>query len=179
MTQILTLTAIPSPLIHPSVSIEDRPNSALPKRLNITRDRLLQSIGYLNIDKLIKLLPELVKENTIHIQSDRNHTVSKGEHANMPTTSRSKTTTTTPERFGDCSHVGIGFGPAKAIKEGRYCLFFVDKKTRFKHVFPLKDLTTNLLSAMHKFITNNNNKQRFTEDYPVTSAALMVLHFYL
>ena len=112
----------------PTISIEDRPNSALPKKLNITRDRLLQSIGYLNIDQLVKLLPDLVKDHTIHIQSDRNPSVFKGEHATMASTSRSTQSTTMPQNFGDCWHVDIGFGPGKAIGGARYCLFFVDKK---------------------------------------------------
>ena len=137
----------------PRVQIEDRPNSALPKRLNISKDCLLQSIGYLDTDRLIKLLPNLVKENTIHIQTDHSPKTSPGQTATMNNTKRPQTQVKLPSKFGDIWHVDIGFGPSKAIGGARYCLFFVDSKTCYKHVFPLQNLTDNLVTAMNKFIT--------------------------
>ena len=137
----------------PRVPIEDRPNSALPKRLNITKDWLLQSIGYLDTEKLIKLLPTLVKNDTIHIQGDASPAINPGQTATMHNLKRSQKKTALPANFGDIWHVDIGFGPSKAIGGARYCLFFVDNKTRYKHVFPLLNLTDSLLSGMRKFIT--------------------------
>ena len=137
----------------PRVSIEDRPNSALPKRLNITKERLLQSIGYLDADKLIKLLPTLVKEETIHIQGDSSPRINPGQTTTMHNLKRSQKKTSLPTKFGDIWHVDIGFGPSKAIGGAQYCLFFVDNKTRYKHVFPLLNLTDSLLHGMRKFIT--------------------------
>ena len=71
------LVVLPSPATTgehetPHHHIKDRLNSSLPKKLSITKDRLLQSIGHVNQDKLIKLLPQLMKEDTIHIQMDSN-----------------------------------------------------------------------------------------------------------
>ena len=73
----------------PSRTIEERPNSSLPKKLNITKDRLLQSIGHVNPDKLIKLLPHIMKENTIHIQMDSNPRIDLGKHATLQNTHKS------------------------------------------------------------------------------------------
>ena len=71
----------------------------------------------------------------------------------MNNTRRSKKKVNIPSRFGAIWHVDIGFGPSKAIGGTRYCLFFVDHKTCYKHVFPLQNLTDNLVEAIRKFIT--------------------------
>ena len=74
----------------PRVSIEDRPNSAFPKGLNITKEQLLQSIGYLDTEKLIKLLLTLAKEDTIHIQGDASPKINPGQTATMHNLKRSQ-----------------------------------------------------------------------------------------
>ena len=137
----------------PPLPVEARPNSALPKRLNITTDRLLQSIGFLKPDRLLKLLPTLFPPDTIHIQEDVSPAIPSGATATIPSTKRSTSPVPIPPTFGAVWHVDIGFGPSKAIGGARYCLFFVDRATRFKYVFPLKDLTSDLSNAMRQFIT--------------------------
>ena len=133
--------------------VKDRPNSALPKQLNINKEQLLQSIGYLHAEKLIKLLPTLVKEDTIYIQGVSSLKINPGQTATMHNLKRSQKKVSLPTKYIDIWHVDIGFGPSKAIGGARYCLFFVDNKTRYKHVFPLLNLTDSLVNGMQKFIT--------------------------
>ena len=80
---------------------------------------------------------------------DTNPKINIGHHATI----NNKTPVQVPEKFGDIWHVDIGFGPSKVIGGARYCLFFVDRKKQYKHVFPLKNLKEDLLLAMRKFIT--------------------------
>ena len=93
----------------PRPPVEDRPNCSLPKRLNITRDRFLQSIGHINLDKLIRLLPQLMKENTIHIQQDSNPQIDIREHATIKNAQKSKKPVKLPDNYGDVWHIDIGF----------------------------------------------------------------------
>ena len=82
----------------PTRQVEDRPNLSLQKKMNITRDCLLQSIRHVNPDKLIKLLTTVMKEDTIHIQMDTNSLVDLGEHATLHNKWRSKNTVSLPEK---------------------------------------------------------------------------------
>ena len=151
-----TATSLPANVtatLPPRQATEDRLNSSLPKKLGITKDHLLQSIGHINLDKLIKLLPQLVKADTILIQMDTNSKINIGHHATINNKKGSKTSVQVPEKFGDVWHVNIGFRSSKAIGGAPNCLFFIDRKTQYKHVFPLKILKEDLLLAMHKFIT--------------------------
>lgn len=84
---------------------------------------------------------------------DSNPRIDLGEHATLSNTRRSKKSVPLPSKYGDIWHIDIGFGPSKAIGGARYCLFFVDRKTQYKHVFPLKNLKDDLLLTMRKFIT--------------------------
>jgi hypothetical protein len=48
--------------------------------------------------------------------------------------------------------VDIGFGPCTGIGGIKYTLLFVDRSTRFKFVYGLKNLTTSLHAAMQQFL---------------------------
>jgi hypothetical protein len=52
----------------------------------------------------------------------------------------------------------IGFGPCTAIGGIKYTLLFVDKKSRYKLVYGLKNLKSSLLKAMKKFLTDCGTK---------------------
>ena len=51
-------------------------------------------------------------------------------------------------------HANIGFGPCTAIGGIKYTLMLVDKSTRFKFVYGLKNLTSSLLKAFQQFLTD-------------------------
>ncbi len=44
----------------------------------------------------------------------------------------------------------IGFGPCHAIGGVRYTLLIVDKATRYKYIYPLRDLKESVVTNMHK-----------------------------
>ena len=136
----------------PRLSIEDSPNTALPKTLRISKHQLLQSIGFLSHNDVIKNISKIAKKGTIELTSDYSPKKDIGEHATMDANRRSKTIDSRKYKYGDVWHVDIGFGPSLAIGGAKYCMLFVDKSTRESHVFKLQNLTQVHL-AMQQFIT--------------------------
>ena len=57
-----------------------------------------------------------------------------------------------PQQFGNTFHIDIGYGTGKAIGGITHCLFLVDRATRKKYIYPLKNLTSSLMRAMRKFL---------------------------
>ena len=49
----------------------------------------------------------------------------------------------------------IGFGPCRAMGGIRYTLLFIDKKTRLKRIYGLKNLTSSVLRAFKKFVRDD------------------------
>ena len=61
---------------------------------------------------------------------------------------------TPPEHYSDCWHMDIEYGPCTSIGGICFCLLLVDQATRYKRIYPLKNLTTSLLRAMKRFLTD-------------------------
>ena len=97
----------------------------------------------------------MAAEPTISIQHfDRNPTLDPGEIASLRAADRNKTPSPLPERPGNLYHCDIGFGPTRAIGGAMYCLTLVDAKTRHTFIYPLKNLTNDLVSQFKQFITD-------------------------
>ena len=82
----------------------------------------------------------------------RNPTLNPCEIASLR--HRNKTPSPLPERAGDLYHCDIGFGPTRAIGGASYCLTLVDAKSRHTFIYPLNNLTTDLVSQFQQFITD-------------------------
>ena len=52
----------------------------------------------------------------------------------------------------------IGFGPTSAIGGIQYCLMLIDKSTKFRHMNPLKNLTSSIPRALKKFLNDVGKK---------------------
>ena len=55
-------------------------------------------------------------------------------------------------KYGDEWHMDIGFGPCTAIGGITHCLVLVNHATQTQTTYPLKNLTSLLLSKVKKFI---------------------------
>jgi hypothetical protein len=89
----------------------------------------------------------------ISILRDSNPRIDPGEVATMNSSRRNMTSSAPPSHYSDVWHMDIGFGPCAAIGGIRYTLLFVDKRTRYKFVYGLKNLKDSLLHAVTQFLT--------------------------
>ena len=76
----------------------------------------------------------------------------------MPSKKRNTTPSNPPPNYSDIWHVDIGYGPTTAIGGIRYCLMLVDKATRCRMVYPLKNLDTSILRVFRKFTNEVGTK---------------------
>ena len=121
-----------------------RRNASQSQRTTMTRDTLLQSIGFLKPDNLIKHMSN-IGTDTVHISDiDKNPMTDPGEAATMNANKHNTKPVKPPSNYSDIWHINIGFGPCTAIGGIRYTLMAVDKKTKLKLVYGLKNLTTSL-----------------------------------
>jgi transposase InsO family protein len=90
---------------------------------------------------------------TVQIQHiNQQLSIDPGDTATMQLRRRNTMPSTKPEKYSDIWHADIGFGPCAAIGGIHYTLMLVDKFSRFKFVYGLKNLTSSLLSAMKQFV---------------------------
>ena len=85
---------------------------------------------------------------------DKNPSLDPG--ASLRAAHRNKEKSPLPDNIGDVYHCDIGFGPTKAIGGVMYTLMFVDKKTRHKFVYPLQNLTSDILTQIKQFLIDVN-----------------------
>jgi hypothetical protein len=140
----LTTTSVQPPA---SASI----NSATPKIVTMTKEVLNQSIGFRKVDDFIKHI-NTVSTTKLKIQKDKSPRIDSGETASMKSSRRNTTPLKIPENIGDVWHIDIGFGPCASIGGYKYTLMAVDRRSRYKLIYGLKNLKTSLLKAMQCFL---------------------------
>ena len=142
----------------PTVLPVDRVNSSLPKTVSITQDVLRKSVGFLDTKVLLRNLKD-IGTDTIHVPDfSENPTIDPGMTASMKSKRRNTTPSDIPPNYSDCWHLDIGFGPCTGIGGVRYCLMAVDKSTRFKFCYGLKNLTSSLHEAIRSFLIDCGKK---------------------
>ena len=141
----LTSPSIQTPSSSSSV------NAASPKAVSMTRESLLQSIGYLHPDKLLKHMKELTTSN-VTIETDKNPKINPGSTASIRSKNKNRVPNDLPSSTGKVWHMDIGFGPCTSIGGIKYTLLFVDKRSRYKLVYGLKNLKSSLLDGMKQFL---------------------------
>jgi deoxyuridine 5'-triphosphate nucleotidohydrolase len=139
-------------LIPATITPVYRPNSSQSSFVTMSNSDLLQSIGFLKPDKMLKHLKRLGQNNFSISKLPRNPVLDPGETATKSAAPRNTTPSETPEQMRKIWHIDIGFGPCNAIGGIKYTLLAVNKKTRTNLVFGLKNLTTSLLHAMQEFL---------------------------
>ena len=139
---------------------QDRVNSALPKRVQMSKDALLKSIGFLSTRPLLKHMKNL-SSASIHVPKyTDNPGIDPGTTASMNSRRRNTTPSNTNLKYSDIWHVDIGYGPSTGIGGMRYTLLCVDKATRYKFVFGLKNLNSSILAALKQFINKCGEKPK-------------------
>ena len=131
----------------------DKVNSALPKVITMSQDKIRFATGFTKTASLIKKMKKVGKD-TIHIsRASRNPKMNPGKTASMKGVKSNKTPAADAEENSSKWHMDIVYGPCTAIGGITHGLFFVDCKTRRQMIFPLKNLSTSLEMGVERFLT--------------------------
>jgi deoxyuridine 5'-triphosphate nucleotidohydrolase len=142
----------PSDTIPPNLP-QDTVNSSLPKHVSMSKDFILQATGFHKSDFLLKHF-NTISQNTVSIsKSDKNPHLHEGETATMR--SRRRNTTLAPTehlKVGEVYNMDIAYGPTVGIGGIKYALVLIDRKSKRKFIYGLKNLKTSIRSALQQFL---------------------------
>ena len=124
----------------PHIWPEDNVNMAQAKKQVLSRETLLQSTGFLSTDNIIKYIDNISTGSVQIASMPRNPLMDPGETATMKSTRKSKKESTTKHKYSNMWHIDIGFGPCTSIGGIRYTLMAIDKFSRKKLIYGLKNL---------------------------------------
>jgi len=149
-----TLPSLLADIYHiPIIPPADRISSTELKTKIVTTEFLQKSLGFRNIDTVLKHLKSLTQDNIRVCDTDRDPVLSRGETATLPKRGHNTKPVSHPQSFGDVFHYDIGYGNGRAVGQIHYALFIVDRKTRMKFIFGLKNLhTTTIQYQLRKFL---------------------------
>ena len=140
----------PSQTIVPDVRIEDKPIVGAPKTTTLTIDQMKKAFGFRNIESIIKEIRET--STNLHISTlEKEQVIDIGEAATIDRHKRNTKPLTLPTKLGDIVHMDVLYGSNTAIGGIKYALFLVDKATRNKFVYPIKNLKEDILPAIKQF----------------------------
>ena len=130
----------------------DKVASSVPESVTISRDNLAKAVGFRQTDFLIQHLPN-ISNKKLHIQAlEKSPFIDPGEVASMDARQSNKKSSRIPSKYSDIWHIDIGYGPCTSIGGMKYVLIAVDKFSRYKLCYGLKNLTSSLLQAMKRFV---------------------------
>ena len=144
----------------PSVLPENKVNMSLPATARYSQDFLAHTTGYYNNKNIIKYINQTTKNNVQITKQDGPPLSDEGQTATLRSKRRNTKPSTKQLQYSDVWHIDIGFGPTSAIGGIRYCLMFVDKATRYRRMYPLKNLTTSITRAIKKFLVEVGTKPK-------------------
>ena len=147
-------TLQPSHRIAPLPSSADRYSSSLPSHLTMTVDELRASTGFLSFDTLDGIIkhPELYHANFTIAKHAPDPTLTLGSVASINKRPRNTAPIPRGSTFGDTVHCDIVFGPQVGHGGISHALLLVDRHSRCKFMFPLKNLTTDLRDQFSHFL---------------------------
>ena len=127
-------------------------NKSIPKHISMNRDFISRATGFYNTENLLKHFNSLSQPTVSLSAIDKNPIMDEGEAATMPSKRRNTQPSTPPSKYSQIWHLDIGYGPTTSIGGFKYALLLVDKATRYKRMYPLKNLGSSILTAMKKFV---------------------------
>ena len=135
--------------------LQDKVHSSQPQHVTINRDFLIQTTGFHKSDFLIKHFNTISNNHTSLAAIDKNPDMDKGETATLKSNKQNK-------KLADTSHLkpeevynmDIAYGPTVAIGGIKYALILINRKTKRKLIYGLKNLTTSLQNAFKQFLVD-------------------------
>jgi hypothetical protein len=78
----------------------------------------------------------------------------KGDFATLRKSARNTMPVPRPSTFGEVIHIDIVFGPDIALGNIHYGLLFMDHYSRMMYLYPLQNLTSDIIKQMQYFFAN-------------------------
>ena len=129
--------------------------------MSMSKDFIIQATGYHKSNMLLKHF-HTISNNTVSITSiDKNPTVEDGEAATMHSKRRNTTVSdTTKLSPGKVYNMDIAYGPTVGIGGIKYALVLIDRKTKRKLIYGLKNLKQSIRNALEQFLVDAGTKPR-------------------
>ena len=118
-------------------------------------NQLRKSFGFRNVDSILKEL-QLTSSNLNISTNESEPILDLGEITTQDKKARNTLPSDLPDSFGDVIHADILFGSNTAITGIKYALYLVDKATRHKFIYPLKNLKTDMIPTFQQFVKDIN-----------------------
>ena len=139
------------PSTTPTADPTAKVNASEPKIKTLNTHQIRQSVGFLQHKDLITNLAAIGQPNVKFKDISPTIDIDPGLVASIPSAKRNTTKRPSKSKYGELWHMDIGYGPCSSIGGIKYTLLLVDSATRYKYVYPLKNLTTSLLRAIKRF----------------------------
>jgi hypothetical protein len=140
----------PSDTIPPNLP-QDTVNSSL-KHVSMLKDFILQVTGYHKSDLLLKHF-NTISQDTVTISSiEKNPHMNEGETATIKSRRWNTTLSKTNHlKVGEVYNMDIAYGPTAGIGGVKYALILIDRKSKRKFIYGLKDLKDSIWTALQQF----------------------------
>jgi len=97
--------------------------------------------------------------NTINILDiDNNPKLDPRETASLKAAARNRSKLPLPDNAGGVWHIDNGFGPSPIVEGVFYALMAVDRKSRYKTVYPLANVQTSVKYSQLGVVKKSSNK---------------------
>ena len=146
-----TSTNTDTNLPKPKLRTHDLPISSLPNDVSFTINQIQRGFGFRNINNIRKQIRETSQNNFSISTSDQEPILDLGSKATIDKSKRNTTPVTMPSRFGEAVHMDILYGSATAHGQVKYALYMIDRATRYKSIYPMQDLTKDILPSIKKY----------------------------
>ncbi len=143
-----------SPVHIPILRCVDKPSSSLPSRMTFTEDSIRASVGFRRIDTIKRHLKTLYRDTVSLDKLPPDAVLDIGDYATIPKAPRNTTPVTRPAGFADVIHMDIVFGPDIAVGNVHYGLIFTDRYSRMSYMYPLKNLTSDIIAQLDTFFAH-------------------------
>ena len=148
----------PSQTELPPTLPQDRVNSSEPKHVSFSKDFIIQATGFHKSDFLLKHF-HTISDQSVSIQAtDRNPDLDEGETATLKSKRKSNTLSDTSKlKIGERYNMDIVYGPTVGIGGIKYALLLIDRKSKRKFIYGLKNLKQSILNALRQFLVDTGS----------------------
>jgi len=127
-------------------------------------DQLQKGFGFRNVNSFIKELRETATKFSVSMK-DKEPILDIGQAATIDKSRRNTILIPFPKQLGDVVHMDIVFDSSTAIQVVKYALFLVDRATRHKFMYPMKDLKCDIVPSLKQFIKDIRTYPKILRTY--------------
>ena len=148
---------MPTQEIPPTLP-QDRVNASEPKHVTLSKDFIIQATGFHKSDLLLKHFHS-ISNNSVSIQeTDKNPELDEGETATLKSKHKNSTLSDTSTlKVGERFNMDIVYGPTVGIGGIKYALLLIDRKSKRKFIYGLKNLKDSIRNALQQFLVDTGS----------------------